>query len=341
MAGATERPACGTRLPRCKAWLLALTLLAATFIAYQPVWHAGFIWEDDDYVTENRALHSVDGLQGIWSKPGTTHQYYPLVLYQLLGGVSSLEVAAVRVSSGQCPAARPECGFALARAAAVEDSGRVVGRGDLCASPGERGVGGVDHRTQERPFRTVLFAGGAGVSSVSTVDGPGGGPRVDWRFYWLALGLFVCALLSKTVTCSLPAVLVLLLWWKTGRLEKRDGLALAPWFVLGAALGLMTRWMERRLGASRSGMGAVVCPALSRCRTGAVVLRGQTVLAAPSHLHLSALGNRCRGVVAVFVSIGRAGRAGRVVVAALAYRKRAAGGRIVLRDHACARAGFF
>lgn len=27
----------------------------------------------------------------------------------------------------------------------------------------------------------------------------------DRRFYPLSLGLFVCALLSKTVTCSLPA----------------------------------------------------------------------------------------------------------------------------------------
>jgi tetratricopeptide (TPR) repeat protein len=71
----------------------------------------------------------------------------------------------------------------------------------------------------------------------------------DWRFYWLALGLFVCALFSKTVTCSLPAVLVLLIWWKTGRLRKMDAVGLVPWFVLGAAAGFMTRCMEQRLVA--------------------------------------------------------------------------------------------
>jgi len=32
-------------------WLPALILIAATLIAYQPVWHAGFIWDDDAYVT--------------------------------------------------------------------------------------------------------------------------------------------------------------------------------------------------------------------------------------------------------------------------------------------------
>jgi hypothetical protein len=73
----------------------------------------------------------------------------------------------------------------------------------------------------------------------------------DWRYYPLVLVLFLCALLSKTVTCSLPAVLMLLVWWKTGRVERRDALALAPLFVLGVASGFMTTWMEKHsVGAS-------------------------------------------------------------------------------------------
>ena len=35
---------------------LGLLLLAATLMAYQPVWHAGFVWDDDNYVTQNRTL---------------------------------------------------------------------------------------------------------------------------------------------------------------------------------------------------------------------------------------------------------------------------------------------
>jgi len=73
-----------------------------------------------------------------------------------------------------------------------------------------------------------------------------------WEFYPLVLLLFLCALLSKTVTCSLPAVLILLIWWK-GRVERRDVLALAPLFVLGVALGLVTVWLEKHhVGASGS-----------------------------------------------------------------------------------------
>jgi tetratricopeptide (TPR) repeat protein len=67
----------------------------------------------------------------------------------------------------------------------------------------------------------------------------------DWRFYPLVIVLFLCALLSKTVTCSLPAVLVLLTWWKNGRVVRRDAWALTPLFILGAGLGLATAWLEK------------------------------------------------------------------------------------------------
>jgi tetratricopeptide (TPR) repeat protein len=66
--------------------------------------------------------------------------------------------------------------------------------------------------------------------------------------YYLALGLFVLALLSKTVTATLPAVLLVVLWWRDGRLEwKRDVRALTGWMVLGASAGIFTAWVERTL----------------------------------------------------------------------------------------------
>jgi tetratricopeptide (TPR) repeat protein len=63
--------------------------------------------------------------------------------------------------------------------------------------------------------------------------------------YLLALGLFVLALLSKTVTATLPAALLVVIWWQRGRLEwKRDIRPLLPWFVVGASAGLFTAWVE-------------------------------------------------------------------------------------------------
>jgi tetratricopeptide (TPR) repeat protein len=70
--------------------------------------------------------------------------------------------------------------------------------------------------------------------------------------YWLATCLFVLALLSKTVTATLPAVLLVIFWWRRGRIEwKRDVVPLLPWFALGISAGLFTAWVERTLIGAR------------------------------------------------------------------------------------------
>ncbi|HUP38939.1 MAG TPA: tetratricopeptide repeat protein, partial [Vicinamibacterales bacterium] len=62
----------------------------------------------------------------------------------------------------------------------------------------------------------------------------------------------ICALLTKTVTATLPAALLLVLWWQRGKLElRRDVTPLIPWFVVAALAGVFTAWVERTvIGAS-------------------------------------------------------------------------------------------
>jgi tetratricopeptide (TPR) repeat protein len=91
------------------------------------------------------------------------------------------------------------------------------------------------------------------------------------RQYFLALALFVAALLCKTVTATLPAALLVVLWWKRGRLEwKRDVQPLAGWIVLGAAAGLFTAWVEKTYVGARG--------------AGYVLTMGQRLLLAPRAL---------------------------------------------------------
>ncbi len=66
--------------------------------------------------------------------------------------------------------------------------------------------------------------------------------------YWLAFALFICALLTKTVTATLPAALLLVFWWKHGRLDsRRDVQPLLPWFIVAASAGAFTAWFERAI----------------------------------------------------------------------------------------------
>jgi tetratricopeptide (TPR) repeat protein len=234
-----------------KQWLLAAAILFLTVLAYQPVWHAGFIWDDDCYVSENPALRSVDGLRGIWVKPGTTVQYYPLVFTSFwveyhLWGLQPLGYHLVNVLLHALNA------ILLWRVLRrLEMRGAWLAAAIFALHPVN--VESVAWITERKNVLSGLFYLLAALAWLRfrplTTREAAHAP--DWRFYWLALGLFVCALLSKTVTCSLPAVLLLLAWWKSGRVERRDVLALAPLFVLGVASGLLTTWMEKHsVGAS-------------------------------------------------------------------------------------------
>ena len=69
----------GERLFGNVGWLKALLLVARChLLAYLPVWHGGFIWDDDVYVTNNPLLTAPDGLRRIWFSLDSPSQYFPL-----------------------------------------------------------------------------------------------------------------------------------------------------------------------------------------------------------------------------------------------------------------------
>ena len=215
------------------------------------MWRAGFIWDDDSYVTNNTPLRTVDGLRGIWGKPGTTIQYYPLVFtsFWVEYQVWKLQPLGYHLVNVLLHALNAVLLWRVLRR--LEIPGAWWAAAIFALHP--VGVESVAWITERKNVLSGLFYLLAVLAYLRfrplTAGEPARAP--DWRLYWLALGLFVCALFSKTVTCSLPAVLLLLVWWKNGRVERRDVLALAPLFVLGAASGFMTTWMEKHsVGAS-------------------------------------------------------------------------------------------
>ncbi|MBF0289196.1 MAG: tetratricopeptide repeat protein [SAR324 cluster bacterium] len=64
------------------------------------------------------------------------------------------------------------------------------------------------------------------------------------RFYGAASLLFVCALFSKTVTVTLPVILLLLLYYQKGFVSRNDILRLLPFFCVAALMGSVTIWLE-------------------------------------------------------------------------------------------------
>jgi protein O-mannosyl-transferase len=66
-----------------------------------------------------------------------------------------------------------------------------------------------------------------------------------WRWYAISVALFAASLLAKTVTVSLVGVLLVLTWWKTGRITLRDLRLVVPYLAVGLPLAVATVWLEK------------------------------------------------------------------------------------------------
>jgi RNA polymerase sigma factor (sigma-70 family) len=68
------------------------------------------------------------------------------------------------------------------------------------------------------------------------------------KFYTLAIFLHLLALFAKTMACTLPAVLLLVLWLKNEPINRRRILQTLPFLALGIGMGLLSVWWENHLG---------------------------------------------------------------------------------------------
>jgi tetratricopeptide (TPR) repeat protein len=239
---------------RARPLLLAAVIVATTVLAYLPCLGNGFIWDDDFYVTGNPHLRSWGGLAAIWTQPAASPQYYPLVFTTFwiehhLWGLHPLGYHLVNVL---LHAASAVVLWRLLRHLGV--TGAFLAGLVFALHPVHvESVAWITERKNVLSGLLYLLAVRAYLRfdrliapsrAEGRFDPPGGGRR-QWRSYAWAAALFVGALLSKTVTCTLPAALGLLLWWKRPRLSLRDLWPLVPFLLVGAAMGLTTAWLEK------------------------------------------------------------------------------------------------
>lgn len=215
-----------------------------TLLAYFPAMRGGFIWDDDAYVIDNTELRTTAGLARIWLDPTSEPQYYPLVHTTLwieyhLWGLNPhgyhftnvvLHIAGALLLWGvlrnlKVPGAFLAAVLFAVHPVHVESVAWITERKNV--------LSGVMY------FLSLLV-----YLRFCPLD-EGAEPETRrWRYYVLALVFFVAALLSKTVTCSLPAVILLLLWWKRRRFRVADIVPLIPFFVIGLVLAMITVLLE-------------------------------------------------------------------------------------------------
>jgi tetratricopeptide (TPR) repeat protein len=250
-------------VPRSQALALGAAIFLATLLAYGPALRAGFVWDDDAHVTR-ASLQSLAGLGRIWGELGATQQYYPVLysafwLEHRLWGDAAFGYHLANVLLHATAA----CLFGLVLRRLAVGGGLFAALLFALHPVGVESVAWIAE--QKNTLSTVFYL----LSALVYLEwrervGPGGRARAlapsglavsaDERsgatarpcLYLLASGFFVLALLSKTVTATLPAALLVVFWWERGRLDwKRDWVPLLPWLGLGAGVGLFSGWVER------------------------------------------------------------------------------------------------
>ncbi len=248
-------------------------ILLAAAIAYIPAYSAGYIWDDDAYIVNNTVIQRPEGLKEIWTSLTVTPQFYPAVFttfwveHRLWGlepaGYHAVNVGIHGIASVLVWLVLRRLGLRGAWVAGLVFAVHPVH------------VESVAWVTERKNTLSGMFYLMALLAYLRAFDIPrrlaaprGMGFTAGW--YAVSVGLFVLALLSKTITCSLPAVIVLILWWKRPVWRWRELIPTLPMFALGLAAARLTVWVEQHhVGAKDLELG--LTPA------GRVLIAGRAV----------------------------------------------------------------
>ena len=233
-----------------------LIILCGLFI-YSPVFHGGWLWDDDQEITENKALPDPVGLIRIW-KGETGADYLPLK--------STVQWLLFRVLPTGADGKIDPTGYHLVNVGLHVLAALLVWR--LLWRLGLRGawLGGLLFAIHPLMVESVAWVSELKntLSMVLLLLSMLTYLRYDERGRTgelvLAVVLFLAARLSKASVLMFPVTILLYAWWKRGVVGRRDLLVSAPFFLISAVLAFVTikfQW-DRAIAAEVIPVGGLV-----------------------------------------------------------------------------------
>lgn len=218
-------------------------------LAYLPVWRAGFIWDDDLHLTANPSVLAPDGLKKIWSSGAAN--YFPLTMtafwaLHALWGLNPLpyHLATLALHIGSAVLL-----WRVLRQLGVR--GAWLGAALWALHPVQaESVAWISELKNTLSAVFYLAAVGFFLRWVEA-DGALGWRRAP-KYYGLAWGCAVLAILSKSSTVMLPVVLGLCWWWQRRSWRWRDAGWLLPFVAISAVAAGWTIW-EQKYNSRASG----------------------------------------------------------------------------------------
>jgi len=214
---------------------LACLIVLIIFMAYIPATKAGFIWDDDTFLTENPLIKAPDGLFRFWFSTEPP-DYFPLTSTTLwfewrLWGMNAAGYHVVNIILHCLNTILLWLVLRELKIPGAWLAALLFGIHPVCVES----VAWVTERKNTLPLVFFMLSLLLFLKSEKS-----GKPRL----YMLSLFSFLLALLSKTSVITLPVILLGCLWWMNGKVSFKDFKRIAPYFVLSAVLGLVTIWFQ-------------------------------------------------------------------------------------------------
>jgi tetratricopeptide (TPR) repeat protein len=227
----------GTDLHRDQeaAWIRVLLIVGAVLWIYAPAFYGDWIWDDTSYIPAHFSHSHLEWWTRIWTRP-VVADYDPLESSLLL-----LE---------WCLWGQNTLGYHLTSVALHITSALLIWR--LLHQIGLRqawlvglifavhpivveSVAWIVELKNTLSLPPLLLAMSAYVAYVE---------KNRSRDYLLALVFFLVAMLCKPSTMMFPAIILLYVWWKTGRLEWSDCGKVSPFFVVSLVFGMVAASLQ-------------------------------------------------------------------------------------------------
>ena len=255
-------------------WLWGVLLIALVLVAYARVFNAGFIWDDESHLTQNPCIVGPLGLKEVWTT--TRAVYYPLVLttFWALHKVVGLTPWPYHFLNVLLQAGSAVLFWQAVRQLSIR--GAWLGAALWALHPVM--VQSVAWVTELKNTQSCLFyllsifcflkwdgarritrlrqgyGEQARISRIQDATNQGNAAsnaprrqtgRRSLMLFALSLFFFVLATLSKPSVVMLPVVLVLCIWWQTGRISRPNVLALVPFVLISAVASVWTIFEQK------------------------------------------------------------------------------------------------
>ncbi len=219
--------------------------MAAILAAYAFSLRGEFLWDDDLHISANPTIVGPLGLKEIWTSARAN--YFPLVLtnFWIQHALWDLNPLGYRLVTLLFHAG---AALLLWRVlAALRVPGAWLGAALWALHPVQ--VESVAWICELKNTQSAVFFLAAAWCWLrwSVPDPSPGTPasRGGGGAYFAALGFGLLAILSKPSTVMLPVALALATWWRTGRIGRREVIALLPFFALSAVAAGWTIWEQK------------------------------------------------------------------------------------------------